>query len=253
MEIYTPNNVEVQETKTKAIKTPFSMAKTLLWMGFGLLVTAVVSFVLPDILNAICQNADQFTAGYITLYIVSIVLILPCTFIVSRKALTNKPVGTAIAFLFYAIGIGMLLSTVFMQCLMIFGSTETLNIIAISFFVSAGCFLLMGGIGMLVKKDLGMLLPFISSLLLGALVLSLVNVFLQVDIIFWVVDLVLFFYVLVMAAINMNAVKRLAESSTFKNSTAMAIYCGFSLYVSFINIFLRVLYFVMILFANRRN
>ena len=216
MESYSPDHVEVREVKTQAIKTTFSMPKVLLWMGLGLLVTAVVSLCLPDLLWAITGgDPGSLYSGYITIYVLSVLIMLPCSLIVSLKAFSNKKVGITIAYFLYSIAIGMLLSTIFMQVLAI-EPNNALRLISLSFFITAGCFLLMGGVGALTKKSLGGIVPFLSTFVIGH-------------------------------------VRRLVESRQFESSYSMTIYCAFTLYVDFINIFLRILYYVLLLFGRRDN
>ena len=253
MESYTPDHVETKEIKTKAIKSTFSMTKVLLWMGFGLLVTAIVSLCLPDILLAITGgDPGSLYAGYITIYVISVLIMLPCALVVSFKAFSNKKVGITIAYFLYAIAIGMLLSTIFMQVLYT-QPTSALRLISLSFFVTAGCFLLMGGIGALTKKSLGGILPFAFTLLMGVLILSLVNFFLGSELIYWISEFVIFGVILVFTAVDMNQVRRLAESRQFESSYSLTIYCAFTLYVDFINIFIRILYFMLLLFGRKNN
>ncbi len=253
MESYSPDHVEVREVKTQAIKTTFSMPKVLLWMGLGLLVTAVVSLCLPDLLWAITGgDPGSLYSGYITIYVLSVLIMLPCSLIVSLKAFSNKKVGITIAYFLYSIAIGMLLSTIFMQVLAI-EPNNALRLISLSFFITAGCFLLMGGVGALTKKSLGGIVPFLSTFVIGVLILSLVNIFLQSDIIFWIADFVIFGVILIFTAVDMNHVRRLVESRQFESSYSMTIYCAFTLYVDFINIFLRILYYVLLLFGRRDN
>ena len=247
MEMYTPDPVQVQEVKTHRIPREFSMGKTFLWMGFGLLVSAIVSLVLPYILELF--TPEQQYAAFITIYVVSIIAIIPCSLIAAKKAFSDKTVGITIAYTIYSIAIGMLLSTIFIQFLEIFGESAV-SIVAISFFVTAGCFFLMGGLGMLVK-NMNRAIPFVSALLLGALVLSLVNFFMGFGLIYWIVDLVLFLAILIYTAIDLNNVKKMAQSNALSNCKSLSIYCGFVLYVDFINIFIRIIYYVLLLFGRR--
>lgn len=251
METYTPDHVETKEVKASPIKATFSMTKVLLWMGLGLLVTAIVSLSLPDLLLAITGgDAGSLSVAYIVLYVIGAIAILPCAIIIGMKAMTNKKVGITIAYFVYAIAIGIILSTIFMQVLAI-NSAQAFSIISISFFITAGCFLLMGGIGALTKKSLSGLIPFISTFLIGALILSLVNIFLQSEPLYWIIDFVILAFILICTAVDMNQVRKLVESKQFEDSYSMTIYSAFTLYVDFINIFIRIIYYVLLLFGRR--
>ena len=249
MEMYTPDPIQVQEVKTSRIPKAFSMGKTFLWMGFGLLISAIVSLVLPYILELF--TPQQQDAAFITMYVIAIVCIIPCSFIAAQKAFSNKTVGVTIAYTIYAIAIGMLLSTIFIQFLQAFGESAV-SIVAISFFVTAGCFFLMGGMGMLVK-NMHKAIPFVTALLMGVLVLSLFNFFMGFEWVYWVVDLVLFLAILLYTAIDLSRIKKMVQSEALSECRSLAIYSGFVLYVDFVNIFLRVLYYVAILFMSKRD
>ena len=56
----------------------------------------------------------------------------------------------------------------------------------------------------------------------------------------------IFGIIFVITAIDINRVKKIAEMGGFSSDTNLAIYCAYTLYVDFINIFLRVLYYVMV-------
>ena len=64
--------------------------------------------------------------------------------------------------------------------------------------------------------------------------------------VYWITDFVIFGIIFVITAIDINRVKKIAEMGGFSSNTNLAIYCAYTLYVDFINIFLRVLYYVMV-------
>ena len=157
-----------------------------------------------------------------------------------------------IGYVTYCVGMGMLLSDTMMYLFMdsIATGTSFGLTISITFLATAGCFLLMGLFGAFTKKNLGVLVPFLLTLMIGAMIISLVNFFLGSNFIYWVVDFVMFAVILLVVAIDMGRIRRLAQSGGFSSENNLAIYCAYSLYVDFINIFIRILYYVALV---RRN
>ncbi len=143
-----------------------------------------------------------------------------------------------------------MLSSTFMTILAVDGPNAIMTI-SMSFLISAGSFLLMGLIGALTKKNLSIIYPLLSALLMGCLIISLVNVFIGSSIVYWITDFVILGVILVVSAVDINRVKKLAQAKALDdNQNSLAVYCAFNLYVDFINIFIRVLMYVF-LFARR--
>ncbi len=250
METFTPEN-----TQTKAVKESsgigLNLSKVFLWMVLGLGITGVVSFFLPDLLVMMSKSFswtdDTLGKVYIGLIIASAVLMLPSAIMMGLKAWRPKSVLMMIGFIVYALAMGVLLSSVFMVVLSVSSSsTDFMQTVGVSFLITAGAFLLMALCGMFTKKSLGVLVPFLIALLLGTLTISLVNIFLKLDWVYWLTDFIIFGVVLVVTAVDVNRAKKIAENGGFSSENNLAIYCAYTLYVDFINIFLRVLYYVMV-------
>ena len=252
METFSPQEVEVKENKVEPIKVAsktFPMIKVFLWMGLGLLITGIVSLGLPNLL-ALIPAETSFTT-YVVLMVISSLVMFPCVIVVNIKSFKPKSIGIKIAYILYSIAVGVILSSVFMTLLASQG-TQSIMTISTAFLISAFCFLVVGLVGALTKKDLSILYPVLSALLLGALIISLVNYFLGVELVYWIVDFVILGIILVISAVDINRVKKLAEAKMLDdNQNSLAIYCAFNLYVDFINIFIRVLYYLVIF--SRRN
>ncbi len=250
METFTPKDVQVTENEVKPITNSnvFPMIKVFLWMGLGLLITGIVSLGLPNLLALIPAEASNTT--YIVLMVISAIIMFPCVLIVNFKSLKPKSIGIRIAYILYSIAIGVMLSSTFMTILAVDGPNAIMTI-SMSFLISAGSFLLMGLIGALTKKNLSIIYPLLSALLMGCLIISLVNVFIGSSIVYWITDFVILGVILVVSAVDINRVKKLAQAKALDdNQNSLAVYCAFNLYVDFINIFIRVLMYVF-LFARR--
>ena len=256
METYTADSYEVNQSKEKKQSVPFSMGKVLFWFAIGLLVTGVVSLALPDILIACCGgyenlNASLLNTVYMVLIIVSVIAMIPCCIIIGMKRMTTRSVGMTVSYFIYSICMGVLLSDIFMMILS-YEEKDAIMLISISFLISGGCFLLFGLIGSIIKKGTSILIPVISTLCIGTMIISLVNWFIGSSMVYWISDFAIFAVILLITVIDFNRIKRMADSTYFQNSYSMSVYCAFSLYCDFINIFLRILRYVL-QFSSRRR
>ncbi len=256
METYTTSSYEVNEGKERKQSVPFSMGKVLFWFAIGLLVTGVVSLTLPDILIATCGGSDNLNIILMNnvetgLIIGSSIVMIVCCVIIGLKRFTTKSVGMTIAYILYSICVGVLLSDIFMMVLAYEGG-DAIKTIAAAFLISGGCFLIFGLIGTFMKKGVSILIPVASTLVIGALIISLMNWFMGSPMVYWISDFIIFAVILIYTVVDFNRIKKMADSTYFQNSYSMSVYCAFSLYCDFINIFIRILRYVL-LFSSRRR
>ncbi len=251
MEQFTPETTQQVKTKNKVTSSSsFSYAKVYLWMTLGLVITGLVAFFLPSLLTLMATqfswSSETLGNVYLGLLIASAVLMLPAMFLITFKAWQPKSALMTASYVIYTFLMGILLSSVFLTVLATSDSYgDYISTIGVSFLISAFSFFVMGLIGLFSKRNLGVLLPLLITLCLGSLTISLVNVFLRSPMIYWIIDFVSFAIILIVTAIDMNRMKQLAENGGLSSETNIALYCAFNLYVDFINIFLRVLYYVM--------
>ena len=247
METFTPETIRHDDVKNSS--AAFSMVKVFIWLAVGLLVSGAVSFAIPMVFNSIIANGtvDELSAfmnGFMIATILSAVLSIVFAMVLNLSAVRSKA-GLIIAFyLLYALCIGVLLSSSFITLLCSSDGEidrDGLSTICLSFVVTGACFLVMGLIGSFVKKNLNVLVPVLLTLLIGCLVISLVNFFIGSDLIYWLVEYAILAVVLLIVAIDMNRVKKLAEGGGFLNNNILAVYCAYCLYTDFINIFIRIL------------
>lgn len=248
METFSPKDVQVSEEKIKPVARSFPMMRVFLWMGLALLITGVVALGFPNIL-ALMDYDTANTVNMVCL-VISTIIMFPCVVVVNMKSFKPKSVGIRIAYILYSIAVGLLLSSVFTLVLAVDGNNALMTI-SMAFLISAFSFIVMGAIGALTKKNLSILYPVLSALLLGALIISLVNWFIGAELVYWIVDFVLLGVILVVTAVDINNVKKLAQAKVLDdNMNSLSIYCAFNLYVDFINIFIRVLMYLLI-FSRR--
>lgn len=244
----------VKSEQDKIVTANF--AKVFIWFGIGLLITGVIAFALPNIFwFATSQNIDNYLVAYYVMMIVASVGIFPLSILMSvSTAMRNNKTFIKVTYIIYTILMGILVSGVMLTVLALTDIYDIsfINVVASAFLVTAGLFVIMGLIGVYTKK-ISKAIPILITLVLGALILSLINFFLQVDWITWVVDFVLFAWILLVTAIDMNNVSRICKKVDFKEESNLAIYLAYTLYVDFIYMFIRVIYYVLILYSKGKN
>lgn len=254
----------------KEIKThevgEVSMPKIFVWLGIGLLITAVISLCVPYIVMALTdgftQNPEIFSGVYIGMLVVSLILMIPSSLMMAFKVGAKNTALMKAGYFIYTVAMGMMLSSLLLVIYAItYNPTEEaaylnptfLSTVSMSFFITAGSFLVMGVIGSF-TKHMNAAIPVVLTGAIGCLIMSIVNLFLRVDSIYWIIDFVLFGLILLVTAIDMHNIKKIAESSKgLINGTNLSIYCAYCLYVDFINILVRVLYYVLIFTSNKKK
>lgn len=256
--------VEFVPEKTEKVKiskenNTISYVKIFLWLGLGLLVTGVIALGMPDLLNLLVNNAgmssDAASTLYMVLLIVGAVLMIPSIIIMNIKSWKPKSVWMKIGYFTYCVGMGLLLSNVFMYLYVasVIVEVSFVKLVSTSFLTTAGCFLIMALFGMFTKKNLNFVWPLLATLCVGILVISLINFFLGSSLLYWILDFVIFGMILITTAVDLYNIKKIASRGTFESTNNLAIYCAYVLYVDFINIFIRVLYYVLIVLAAHKK
>ena len=243
----------VQETKVRspeADRTISNYGRVFLWFGIGLLITGLVAFGLPNIFMLVNNNNKNAIGNtYITLLIISLVGIIPLSIIMAFAPIARKSkIFIKVTYILYTALMGVLLSS-FMLMMLVY--TEELNLsfinlIAYSFLITAGLFMISGIIGFAVK-DMSPVIPILASFSTGILILCLLNIFLRVSYIYWIIDICLFVYIMLITTIDMYNVKQICSKVNFDDQRNLAVYLAYNLYTDFIIIFLRVVMFVLVL------
>ena len=245
----------VQDEKSK-LKVA-NIAKVFIWFGIGLLITGAIAIGLPNIFLLVNENnADAIGNTYIYLLIISAIGILPLSIIMAfAPAIRKNKVFIKVTYLLYTIFMGVLLSGLMLMLLALDGegvtSISALNTFAYTFIITAGLFMLSGFIGV-ITKNMSKVYPLLITLVVGSLTLSLVNFFLRVEWLYWVIDFAMFFWILITTAVDMHNINKIAQRVDFNEERNLAIYLAYQLYVDFIYIFIRVLYYVL-LASNRKK
>jgi FtsH-binding integral membrane protein len=199
------------------------------WMGLGLATTALVAMWVassPTALRIIFGNKWVFYS----LIIAELVLVFALAAALGRL----RPAAIYSMFFLYSAMNGLTLAAVFLVY------TETS--IASTFFVTAGTFGIMSLYGYTTKRDLASWGSFLFMGLIGIILASLVNIFFQSPLVYWVTT---YAGILVFVGLTVYDTKQLKEMAqeAMDEETARqgGIMGALVLYLDFINLFLMLL------------
>jgi FtsH-binding integral membrane protein len=204
------------------------------WMTLGLATTGVVALAVahsPDALELLLGNRILFYA----------LLFGQLGLVVALSAAAQR-VSTAVAaamFFAYAALTGVTFSTLFL--------VYTASSIASTFFITAGAFAGLSFFGLVTKRDLSAIGRFGFFALIGLIIASVVNIFMQSSGLQW---LITYAGVLIFAGLTAYDTQRLKVMFASGNASAnLPLVGALMLYLDFINMFL----FLLRIFGNRRN
>ena len=236
------------------LSTSKAIGKVFLYMGVALLVTALVAVGVGALFAGWLTNwtfdysvfrniGTAFEASrtpwivYFASVIVSFIGMLICTVALGRAAATGRHSAWP-AFIVYSIFMGITLSIILIAGIDFVTIGE-------AFGISAGAFAIMGFIGYKSKRNLNILgmvawtaliMVLISGLIFGLIFAFNRAAFNVFNIVYTAIVLVIF---LILTAVDMYNVKRIVEKGA--DSKNLCLFCAFTLYTDFINIFIRVL------------
>lgn len=207
------------------------------WMTIALLITAVVSIFTagsPTLLGMIFGTPAVFFG----LIIGEVLLVITLSAAVRRVSAT---VATML-FILYAVINGLTLASIFLL--------YTGGSIASTFFVTAGTFGAMSAYGYYTKRDLTSWGGFLLMALIGLMIASVVNLFLQNETLYWIAT---YAGVLIFVGLTAYDTQKIKAMNIIGNEGTdedrkEAIMGALTLYLDFINMFL----FLLRLFGRRR-
>lgn len=206
------------------------MSKVYSWMSGGLAITGLIAMWVvstPSILNMIVSNTFLFYGlliGEILLvgYLVTVI-----------KKITSRTAG--VIFIGYSILNGLTLSIIFL--------IYTSESIATTFFVTAGTFAIMSIYGYYTKKDLSSWGNLLFMGLIGFIIASVVNFFMQSEMMYWIITYAGILIFVGLTAYDTQKIKamNIIGNSGTEEDTKEAIIGALTLYLDFINLFLLLL------------
>jgi FtsH-binding integral membrane protein len=138
-------------------------------------------------------------------------------------------------FIAYSVLMGLSLSSIFF--------VYKLTAIAMTFFVTAGAFGGMAVLGYTTKTDLTKFGSLLYMVFIGMFIASLVNIFMDIQILDFIISILGVFVFTGLTAYHMQQLKGLSENAAISESdrSKMALVGGLQLYILFVNLFLSLL------------
>ncbi|WP_369405492.1 Bax inhibitor-1/YccA family protein [Aneurinibacillus tyrosinisolvens] len=212
------------------------MQRVFSWMFVGLLMTAVVSFLLSRNNNVISYFSEH-PYGFFGILIVELVMV----FYLSARIHKLSVTAATLLFFIYAALNGITFSLLF--------SIYTAESIGTTFFITAGMFGAVSVYGYVTKRDLSRMGSILFMALIGLLLATLINIWLQSSGLYWIVT---YAGVLIFTGLTAYDVQKIKEGNIIGNEgtvddTKEAIIGALVLYLDFINLFL----YLLRIFGNR--
>ena len=200
------------------------------WMTVGLVFTALAALytVSQDyLILAIVRNSTLLWG----LLIGEVALV----FILSAAISKLSPAIATAMFLLYAALNGVTLSVILL--------VYTAESIGVVFLITAGMFGVMSAYGYLTKRDLSSLGNLLFMGLIGILLASVVNIFLQAEVVYWAITYIGILVFVGLTAYDTQKIKRMmaATADGTEANYKTAIIGALQLYLDFVNLFLMLL------------
>ncbi len=206
------------------------LAKSFGVMALGIFLTAVIALVSFPLLIQIIVRFGMI--GILLIYGAQLGL----TFFFGSRLMTMKKATAYLCFFIYCAISGLTFSTI---PLYYDGGT-----IALALFMTAVMFGCMAFIGLTTKMDFTKMTPYLSAGLMAIIILTLVNqLFIHSSMTALMIDYAVIIIFLVMIAHDMQMLRSIYNEISYDDTltTKVAVYGAFSIYLDFINIFIRIL------------
>ena len=235
------NEIEFQNQVIQSVNAAYRtlMGKVYLWMTLALAVTGLTSLYVassPGLVQSIFASRGTFW--------LLVIAELALVFILSARIMKMSFSTAGIMFALYSVLNGVTMSFIFIA----YTSTS----IATAFFVTAGMFAAMSFIGFVTKKDLSSFSSFFTMALIGLIIASVVNIFLNSSVMYWIITYVGVLLFVGLTAYDTQKIKQmLIEYGDEVNDSTqkLALIGSLSLYLDFINLFL----YILRLFGNNKE
>lgn len=231
------NTTSYNQAELKLVQSTF-ITKVYAWMSMALMITALTA-----VYVASSATLTQAILGNRIIFYVLLFGELGLVMFLSAALNRMNAMTATLLFIAYSVLNGLTLSVIFL--------VYTASSIGTTFFVTAGTFGVMSLYGYTTKRDLTSWGNLLFMALVGFVIATLVNLFLQNTIIYWVCTYIGILVFVGLTAYDTQKIKEMGAAG-FDTSEGMrkgAIMGALALYLDFINLFLLLLR----LFGGRRD
>jgi len=230
------NSMTVTQARQEA--STIFLAKTFNWMAVGLAITGVVAYFTAS-------TGVAYSIISSPLFYVLIFAELGLVFYLSARIAKIQASTASSLFIGYSVLNGLTLSVIFLA--------YTSSSIASTFFITAGMFGSMAVYGLVTKRDLSGWGSFLFMGLIGVIIASVVNIFLQSSAMSWIISMIGVIVFTGLTAYDVQKIKKIGEEGIMTQGDEAirkgSIMGALRLYLDFINLFLMLLRF----FGGSRN
>ncbi|MCL1981127.1 MAG: Bax inhibitor-1/YccA family protein [Proteobacteria bacterium] len=223
---------DITRVQAKQQASTVFLAKVFNWMAVGLALTGAVAYLVAASGLAVSLIASP-------LFFILVLVELGLVFFLSARIDQMQPATATAIFVGYSALNGVILSTIFL--------IYTHASIAATFLVTAGMFAAMAIYGMVTKRDLSGMGSFMFMGVIGIILASMVNIFLQSPALYWAISAIGVFVFVGLTAYDVQKIKNIGEQGIMSQGEAAirkgAIIGALALYLDFINLFLMLLRF----------
>ncbi len=229
---YSHNPIEISNSDVSVFLT-----KVYNWMAVALLATGLVAYYVAQ-----SEAALQIIVGNKIIFYGLLIGEFLLVGYISKRINKMSSYNATMLFLIYAILNGLTFSIIFL--------IYTSSSITSTFLITAGTFGAMSAYGYFTKKDLTKLGNMAMMALIGIIIASVVNIFLQSSMMQWIITYLGVAIFIGLTAYDTQKLKAIAQNgfSNEENMEKSAILGALTLYLDFINLFL----FLLRIFGSRK-
>lgn len=222
-----------KEIITRQIPSTVATTNTLvrsvyMWMCTALLLTGATASLVAG-----SETLINFILGSKIVFYGLLIAELALVWVVSSKVTQLSLPTLSGLFMLYSVLTGMTFSIYFL--------VFTMESIASTFFITAGTFAVMSIYGYVTKSDLTKIGNLCFMALIGLIIASVVNIFLQSEMMYWIVTYVGVLIFIGLIAYDTQKIKALATADNNEFTQKLAICGALALYLDFINLFIMLL------------
>lgn len=226
------NVKQITLSQARADASSIFLAKVFNWMAVGLGLTGIIALITAETGLALSIASSP-------IFFILIIAELGLVFFLSARIEKIQSGTASMLFYGYAILNGLTLSVIFLA--------YTRTSIAGTFFITAGMFAAMAIYGTVTKRDLSGLGSFLMMGLVGIIIASIVNFFLNSSSLYWAISFIGVLIFTGLTAYDVQQIKNMGERGILEQGEEAikkgSIMGALRLYLDFINLFLMLLRF----------